>query len=179
MCESFLRVGLVTVSDRASGGVYEDQGGPALRDWFEHALATPWEMVQRVIPDERVEIERTLRELCDVEGCALVVTTGGTGPAPRDVTPDATEAVCERMLPGFGERMRQISLKYVPTAILSRQIAGIRGTSLLVNLPGRPSSISETLDELFVSIPYCIELMGGPYIETHPEVVAAFRPKSK
>jgi molybdopterin adenylyltransferase len=179
MCESFLRVGLVTVSDRASGGVYEDQGGPALRDWFEHALATPWEMVQRVIPDERVEIERTLRELCDVEGCALVVTTGGTGPAPRDVTPDATEAVCERMLPGFGERMRQISLKYVPTAILSRQIAGIRGTSLLVNLPGRPSSISETLDELFVSIPYCIELMGGPYIETHPEVVVAFRPKSK
>ncbi len=179
MCESFLRVGLVTVSDRASRGVYEDQGGPALRDWFEHALATPWEMVQRVIPDERVEIERTLRELCDVEGCALVVTTGGTGPAPRDVTPDATEAVCERMLPGFGERMRQISLKYVPTAILSRQIAGIRGTSLLVNLPGRPSSISETLDELFVSIPYCIELMGGPYIETHPEVVVAFRPKSK
>jgi molybdopterin adenylyltransferase len=179
MCESFLRVGLVTVSDRASGGVYEDQGGPALRDWFEHALATPWEMVQRVIPDERVEIERTLRELCDVEGCALVVTTGGTGPAPRDVTPDATEAVCERMLPGFGERMRQISLKYVPTAILSRQIAGIRGTSLIVNLPGRPSSISETLDELFVSIPYCIELMGGPYIETHPEVVVAFRPKSK
>jgi molybdopterin adenylyltransferase len=179
MCESFLRVGLVTVSDRASGGVYEDQGGPALQAWFQRALATPWEMVQRVIPDERAEIERTLMALCDVEGCALVVTTGGTGPAPRDVTPEATEAVCERMMPGFGERMRQISLQYVPTAILSRQTAGIRGQSLIVNLPGKPSSIAQTLDELFASIPYCIELMGGPYIETHPEVVVAFRPKSK
>ncbi len=179
MSENLLRVGLVTVSDRASQGVYEDQGGPALRDWFQRALATPWEVVQRVIPDERAEIEQTLKDLCDIDGCALVVTTGGTGPAPRDVTPEATEAVCERMLPGFGERMRQISLQYVPTAILSRQTAGIRGTSLLLNLPGKPSSIAETLDELFASIPYCIELMGGPYIETNPEVVVAFRPKSK
>jgi molybdopterin adenylyltransferase len=179
MSENQLRIGLITVSDRASQGVYEDQGGPALRDWFRRALKTPWEMVQRVIPDERAKIEQTLVELCDVEGCALVVTTGGTGPAPRDVTPDATEAVCTRMMPGFGERMRHISLQYVPTAILSRQTAGIRGQSLIVNLPGKPSSIAETLDELFASIPYCIELMGGPCIETHPEVVVAFRPKSK
>jgi molybdopterin adenylyltransferase len=179
MSENLLRIGLVTVSDRASQGVYEDQGGPALRDWFQRALATPWEVVQRVIPDECAEIEQTLKDLCDIDGCALVVTTGGTGPAPRDVTPEATEAVCERMLPGFGERMRQISLQYVPTAILSRQTAGIRGTSLVLNLPGKPSSIAETLDELFASIPYCIELMGGPYIETNPEVVVAFRPKSK
>jgi molybdopterin adenylyltransferase len=179
MSENHLRIGLVTVSDRASQGVYEDQGGPALRDWFQRALISPWGMVQRVIPDERAMIEQTLVELCDAEGCALVVTTGGTGPAPRDVTPDATEAVCDRMMPGFGERMRQISLQYVPTAILSRQTAGIRGQSLIVNLPGKPSSIAETLDELFASIPYCIELMGGPYIETRPEVVVAFRPKSK
>jgi molybdopterin adenylyltransferase len=179
MLENQLRIGLVTVSDRASQGVYEDQGGPALRDWFQRALITPWEMVQRVIPDERAMIEQTLVELCDEGGCALVVTTGGTGPAPRDVTPDATEAVCDRMMPGFGERMRQISLQYVPTAILSRQTAGIRGQCLIVNLPGKPSSIAETLDELFASIPYCIELMGGPYIETRPEVVVAFRPKSK
>lgn len=173
------RIGIVTVSDRASRGEYEDLGGPALRGWFEKALSSPWEPVARVIPDEQPVIEETLSALADGEGCCLIVTTGGTGPAPRDVTPEATEAVCERMMPGFGELMRQISLKYVPTAILSRQTAGIRGRSLIVNLPGKPSAIAETLDELFPAIPYCVDLIEGARLEAHPEVVKVFRPKGK
>ncbi len=173
------RIGIVTVSDRASRGEYEDLGGPALQGWFEKALSSPWEPVARVIPDEQLLIEETLSALADDEGCCLIVTTGGTGPAPRDVTPEATEAVCERIMPGFGELMRQISLKYVPTAILSRQTAGIRGRSLIVNLPGKPSAIAETLDELFPAIPYCVDLIEGPRLEAHPEVVKVFRPKGK
>ncbi len=173
------RIGIVTVSDRASRGEYEDLGGPALQGWFEKALSSPWEPVARVIPDEQPVIEETLSALADGEGCCLIVTTGGTGPAPRDVTPEATEAVCERMMPGFGELMRQISLKYVPTAILSRQTAGIRGRSLIVNLPGKPSAIAETLDELFPAIPYCVDLIEGARLEAHPEVVKVFRPKGK
>ena len=173
------RIGIVTVSDRASRGEYEDLGGPALQGWFEKVLSSPWEPVARVIPDEQPVIEETLSALADGEGCCLIVTTGGTGPAPRDVTPEATEAVCERMMPGFGELMRQISLKYVPTAILSRQTAGIRGRSLIVNLPGKPSAIAETLDELFPAIPYCVDLIEGARLEAHPEVVKVFRPKGK
>ncbi len=174
-----IKIGLVTISDRSSQGVREDLGGPALFSWFEKTLSTPWEPARRLVPDEQDQIETALKELCDDEQCALVVTTGGTGPDPRDVTPEATEAVCERMMPGFGERMRQISLQYVPTAILSRQVAGIRGKSLIVNLPGKPSSIQETLDELFPAIPYCIDLIGGPRLESHEEVVKVFRPKGK
>ena len=170
------RIGIVTVSDRASRGDYEDKGGPAIRDWLAKALTTPWEAVARVIPDERPLVEATLRELCDEAGCCLVVTTGGTGPAVRDITPEATEAVCERMMPGFGEQMRAVSLKYVPTAILSRQTAGLRGRSLIVNLPGKPSAIAECLEAVFPAIPYCIDLMEGPYLETDEGFVKAFRP---
>jgi molybdopterin adenylyltransferase len=171
------RIGIVTVSDRASKGVYEDLGGPAIRDCLAEILSCPWEPVARLIPDERPLIEETLRELCDRDGCCLVVTTGGTGPARRDVTPEATEAVCNKLLDGFGELMRAVSLRVVPTAILSRQLAGIRGRSLLVNLPGKPSAIRDCLLAVFPAIPYCIDLIEGPYLTTNEAVVQAFRPK--
>jgi molybdopterin adenylyltransferase len=173
-----LLIGLVSVSDRASGGVYEDQGIPALREWFSAALASPWRMEQRLIADDQPVIERTLIELADAAGCHLVMTTGGTGPAPRDVTPEATLAVAHKVLPGFGEQMRQVSLKYVPTAILSRQVGVVRGKTLILNLPGQPKAIKETLDGIFAAVPYCIDLIGGPYVETNESVVTAFRPKS-
>lgn len=189
-----LVIGLVSVSDRAYAGVYEDQGLPALREWLGSALASPWQAVERLIPDERERISQALIELVDDNGCDLVLTTGGTGPARRDVTPEATLAVGTREMPGFGEQMRQISLRFVPTAILSRQVAVIRETpshaALIVNLPGQPKAIRETLEGLksedgavlapgiFAAIPYCIDLIGGPYAETRPEVIAAFRPKS-
>jgi molybdopterin adenylyltransferase len=173
------KIGIVTVSDRASRGEYEDLGGPALQGWFEKALASEWAPVARVISDDQALIEKTLKELAYDEGCCLIVTTGGTGPAVRDVTPEATEAVCQKMMPGFGELMRQISLKYVPTAILSRQTAGICGKALIVNLPGKPSAIAETLDELFPAIPYCIDIIEGPRLESNPDVVKVFRPKGK
>ncbi|GAB4289012.1 MAG: molybdopterin adenylyltransferase [Thiohalomonadaceae bacterium] len=172
-----VRIGIVTVSDRASRGEYEDLGGPAIQDWLQQALATPWEAVARLVPDEQDQVEAVLRELCDVQGCCLVVTTGGTGPAPRDITPEATAAVCDKILDGFGEQMRAVSLKFVPTAILSRQIAGIRGRSLLINLPGKPSAIKDCLEAVFPAVPYCIDLIEGPYLETRPEVITAFRPK--
>ena len=189
-----LLIGLVSISDRASSGVYEDQGVPALRDWFSQALSSPWQMETRLIPDEQALIERTLIELVDQVGCDLVLTTGGTGPARRDVTPEATLAVATKIMPGFGEQMRQISLHFVPTAILSRQVAVIREAhdhaALIMNLPGQPKSIRETLEGLrddqghsivggiFAAVPYCIDLIGGPYIETHEAVCKAFRPKS-
>ncbi|AXK22444.1 molybdopterin adenylyltransferase [Serratia marcescens] len=185
-----LCIGLVSVSDRASGGVYQDKGIPALEEWLAGALATPFKLETRLIPDEQTQIEQTLCELVDEMGCHLVLTTGGTGPARRDVTPDATLAIADRVMPGFGEQMRQISLHYVPTAILSRQVGAIRKQALIINLPGQPKSIKETLegvkDEqgnavvhgIFASVPYCIQLLDGPYVETHAAVVAAFRPKS-
>ena len=173
-----LLIGLVSISDRASSGVYEDKGIPGLNEWFTAALRSPWRMESRLIPDEQAQIERTLVELVDTVGCHLVLTTGGTGPAPRDVTPEATLAVAHKVLPGFGEQMRQVSLKYVPTAILSRQVGVIRGRSLIVNLPGQPKAIKETLDGIFPAVPYCIDLIGGPYIETNEDVCKAFRPKS-
>lgn len=171
------RIGIVTVSDRASRGEYEDKGGPAIHAELSRILTSAWEPVARVLPDEREQLEACLRELCDDEACCLVVTTGGTGPAPRDITPEATESVCERILPGFGELMRQKSLEIVPTAILSRQIAGSRGKTLIVNLPGKPSAIHDCLDAVFPAIPYCIDLLGGPYLETDPEQCQSFRPK--
>jgi molybdopterin adenylyltransferase len=177
MNEAEVRVGIVTVSDRASRGEYPDQSGPAIEQWLQQALATPWKSVTRLVPDEQARIEQALKELCDIEGCCLVVTTGGTGPAPRDVTPEATEAVCDKMMPGFGELMRAVSLRYVPTAILSRQTAGLRGKTLIVNLPGKPKSIRECLDAVFPAIPYCIDLVGGPFLETNPDVIKVFRPK--
>ena len=167
--------GVLTASDRASAGTYEDLSGPAIEGFFRDAIATPWQVVRQIVPDEQPAIEAALRAMVD-QGCALIVTTGGTGPAPRDVTPEATEAVCERMLPGFGERMRAISLAYVPTAILSRQTAGIRGTCLILNLPGSPRSIRETLDALWPAVPYCVDLIGGPRIETTDGPWAAWRP---
>jgi len=173
---SIARIGILTVSDRASRGEYEDKGGPAMQAWFARVLTSPWEAVARVIPDEQPQIEQTLIELCDIEGCSLVVTTGGTGPALRDVTPEATEAVCEKMLPGFGELMRSASLKFVPTAILSRQTAGIRGKSLIVNLPGKPSAIDDCLNAVFPAIPYCIDLIEGAYLESNPVQCKVFRP---
>lgn len=185
-----LVIGLVSISDRASSGAYEDKGIPALRDWFGSALASPWRMETRLIPDEQATIEQTLIELCDTIGCHLVLTTGGTGPAPRDVTPEATLAVAHKVMPGFGEQMRQISLAFVPTAILSRQTGVIRGKSLILNLPGQPKSIKETLEGvknadgtqrvngIFAAVPYCIDLIGGPYIETREAAVKAFRPKN-
>jgi molybdopterin adenylyltransferase len=188
--EATLRIGLVSISDRASTGVYKDEGIPALQDWFRRALASPWTIESRLIPDEQQVIEATLKELVDQVGCHLVLTTGGTGPAPRDVTPEATVAVADRIMPGFGEQMRQISLHYVPTAILSRQVAVIRRGALLINLPGQPKSIRETLEGvkdaqgnvivhgIFAAVPYCIDLIGGPYIETNEAVSKAFRPKS-
>jgi molybdopterin adenylyltransferase len=189
--EETLVVGLVSVSDRASKGEYKDEGIPALKTWLERAIAAPaWRDETRLIADERPVIEATLKELVDVCGCHLVLTTGGTGPAPRDVTPEATLAVADKPMPGFGEQMRQISLQFVPTAILSRQVAVIRGRALIINLPGQPKSIRETLEGLkdaegkpvvhgiFAAVPYCIDLIGGPYIETHDAVVKCFRPKS-
>lgn len=177
MADKPIRIGMVTVSDRASRGEYEDQGGPAIREWFEHALRSDWEAVSRVVPDEQAEVEAALSELCDRQHCCLVVTTGGTGPARRDVTPEATEAVCDKLLDGFGEQMRAVSLQYVPTAILSRQIAGIRGGSLIINLPGKPSAIADCLNAVFPAVPYCIDLIEGPYLETDESVIKAFRPK--
>ena len=171
-----VRLGIITVSDRASRGEYIDEGGPAILAFFENAIKSPWTAVYRCVPDERNAVEKALIELVDTEQCSVVVTTGGTGPAPRDITPEATEAVCDRMMPGFGEQMRAISLKYVPTAILSRQVGGLRGKSLIFNLPGRPKSIRETIDELWKAVPYCIDLMGGPYIDMDAAVCDAFRP---
>jgi molybdopterin adenylyltransferase len=185
-----VRIGLVATSDRASAGVYKDEGIPALEQWLAGALLNPIELERRLIPDERGVIEATLKELVDERRCDLVITTGGTGPAARDVTPEATLAVGEREMPGFGEQMRRISLEFVPTAILSRQVAVIRGRALILNLPGQPKSIRETLEGLksaegkptvagiFAAVPYCMDLIGGPYLETREEVVKAFRPKS-
>ncbi|MBP8866825.1 MAG: molybdopterin adenylyltransferase [Propionivibrio sp.] len=170
------RIGILTISDRASQGVYEDRGGPAIRDWFTRALTTPWEAVARVIPDEQALIEAALIELADQEGCCLIVTTGGTGPALRDVTPEATEAVCNKMLPGFGELMRTASLKFVPTAILSRQTAGVRGKALILNLPGKPSAIDDCLQAVFPAIPYCLDLIDSDWLESDPSFCVAFRP---
>jgi molybdopterin adenylyltransferase len=173
-----IKIGVLNISDRASAGIYEDTPGKAcvtlLREW----LTTEFDVDYRVVPDEQVVIEAELKRMADVAGCCLVVTTGGTGPAPRDVTPEATEAVCEKMMPGFGELMRSTSLKYVPTAILSRQTAGIRGRTLIVNLPGRPKAIRENLEAVFPAIPYCIDLIGGPRLETNESVMKAFRPKA-
>lgn len=173
-----LVVGLVSVSDRASHGIYEDKGIPALQEWLSVTLQSAWRAETRLIPDEQPLIEKTLVELADVFHCNLILTTGGTGPAPRDVTPDATMAVADRVLDGFGEQMRAVSLKYVPTAILSRQVGVIRGKCLILNLPGQPKAIKETLDGVFAAVPYCIDLLGGPYIDTHEEILKAFRPKS-
>lgn len=185
-----LVIGLVSISDRASQGVYRDEGIPALEEWFRSAIASPWRTLARLIPDEQPVIEANLKDLADREGCHLVLTTGGTGPAARDVTPEATLAVADRVMPGFGEQMRQISLRFVPTAILSRQVAVIRKRCLIINLPGQPKSIRETLEGLkgpqgetlvagiFAAVPYCVDLIGGPYIQTREEVCKAFRPKS-
>lgn len=183
-----VRVGLVSVSDRASTGAYEDKGIPALRDWLTRAMLNPIEWQTRLIADDEATISATLRELVDDAHCDLVLTTGGTGPAPRDVTPEATLAVATKVMPGFGEQMRRVSLTFVPTAILSRQVAVVRGRALVINLPGQPKSIAETLEGLrdatppvpgiFAAVPYCIDLIGGPYIETDVDVCAAFRPKS-
>jgi molybdopterin adenylyltransferase len=194
MMSNELLIGLVSISDRASSGVYEDKGIPALRDWFAAALTSPWRMEARLIPDEQSVIEQTLIELCDSVGCHLVLTTGGTGPALRDVTPDATLAVAPKLMPGFGEQMRQISLHFVATAILSRQVGAIRqhglGQTLILNLPGQPKSIKETLEGvktaegeqivpgIWAAIPYCLDLIGGPYVETDDKIIKVFRPKS-
>ncbi|MBI2296115.1 MAG: molybdopterin adenylyltransferase [Betaproteobacteria bacterium] len=186
-----LIIGLVSISDRASQGVYQDEGIPALEEWLRKAIASPsWKTVTRLLPDERAVIESALKELVDRDGCHLVLTTGGTGPAQRDVTPDATLAIADKVMPGFGEQMRQVSLKFVPTAILSRQVGVIRKQALILNLPGQPKAIRETLEGVkgpngeqivpgvFAAVPYCIDLIGGPYIETNEAVVKAFRPKS-
>tara|TARA_B110000196_G_C21147774_1_gene667695 strand:+ start:2963 stop:3550 length:588 start_codon:yes stop_codon:yes gene_type:complete len=170
------RFGILTASDRASSGDYEDLSGPAIEIFLSEALSSPWEVIRVIVPDEKNEIEEALCDLIDNQKCSVIVTTGGTGPAPRDVTPEATETVCDKILPGFGEQMRKISLKYVPTAILSRQTAGIRNQSLIINLPGSPRSIREILNEIFTAVPYCVDLIRGPYITTHPEVVDSFRP---
>ena len=177
MSEKIAKIGIITASDRASKGIYEDLSGKAIIDTINSYLTSAWEPIYRCIEDDRTTIENTLKDLVDIEKCCLVVTTGGTGPALRDVTPEATESVCDRMMPGFGELMRAESLKFVPTAILSRQTAGLRGSSLIVNLPGKPKSIKECLDAVFPAIPYCIDLMEGPYLETNEEIIKAFRPK--
>lgn len=174
---SIARIGIVTVSDRASRGEYEDRGGPAILAYLQEVLTSQWEPVARVIADEQLLIEQTLKDLADTERCCLIVTTGGTGPARRDVTPEATEAVCEKMMPGFGELMRKVSLEKVPTAILSRQTAGIRGGALIVNLPGQPKAIAECLDAVFPAIPYCVDLIEGPFLTTNEARIKAFRPK--
>ena len=171
-----VRLGIITVSDRASQGEYTDEGGPAILTFFQDAIQSPWTAIYRCVADERDAVEAALIELSDKEQCSVVVTTGGTGPASRDITPEATETVCDRMMPGFGEQMRAISLKYVPTAILSRQVGGLRGRSLIFNLPGRPKSIRETIDEIWKAVPYCIDLMGGPYMDMDADVCDAFRP---
>ena len=185
-----IKIGLVSISDRASTGVYQDQGLPSLEAWLNNVLTTPWQAEKRLIPDERAEIEFTLKQLVDDNGCHLILTTGGTGPALRDVTPEATLAIADKEMPGFGEQMRQISLNFVPTAILSRQVAVIRKQSLIINLPGQPKAIAQTLEGLkdesgqqkvygiFAAVPYCLDLIGAPYIETNPDIVQAFRPKS-
>ena len=190
MSEESVMIGLVSISDRASKGVYQDEGLPALREWLGRAVINPMAIEERLIPDEQPVIEATLKALADDAGCHLILTTGGTGPAKRDVTPEATLAVADQVMPGFGEQMRQISLKFVPTAILSRQVAVIRGGALIINLPGQPKSIRETLEGLkgpdgaplvpgiFAAVPYCIDLIGGPYVETRDDVCKAFRPKS-
>ena len=172
-----IRIGFVTVSDRASRGEYEDLGGPAMQEWLSNALTNEWEAVARIVPDEQDQVENVLKELADEEDCCLIVTTGGTGPALRDITPEATEAVCSKILDGFGEQMRAVSLQFVPTAILSRQIAGIRGQSLVINLPGKPSAIADCLNAVFPAVPYCIDLLEGPYLETDETFIKAFRPK--
>ena len=190
MSATKIKIGLVSISDRASSGVYQDQGLPHLEDWLNNTLTTPWQAEKRLTPDERAEIEFTLKQLVDDNGCHLILTTGGTGPALRDVTPEATLAIADKEMPGFGEQMRQISLNFVPTAILSRQVAVIRKQCLIINLPGQPKAIAQTLEGLkdesgkqkvhgiFAAVPYCLDLIGAPYIETNPEVVQAFRPKS-
>lgn len=172
-----IKIGFVTISDRASRGEYEDLGGPAMQQWIGQALKSDWQGVSRVIADEQALIEQTLCQLADEEDCDLILTTGGTGPAKRDVTPEATAAVCDKILDGFAEQMRAVSLQYVPTAILSRQIAGTRGSSLIINLPGKPSAISDCLGAVFPAVPYCIDLIDGAYIETQDDFVKAFRPK--
>tara|TARA_B100001250_G_C19503082_1_gene658296 strand:+ start:100 stop:642 length:543 start_codon:yes stop_codon:yes gene_type:complete len=173
------RFGILTASDRASLGDYEDLSGPAVQDFLSEAISSPWEVSRKLVADEKEIIEEALIELCDSENCSVIITTGGTGPSQRDVTPEATMSVCEKILPGFGEQMRAVSLNYVPTAILSRQTAGIRGKSLIINLPGSPRSIREILDIVFAAVPYCVDLIGGPYIVTNPDIVKAFRPKQK
>lgn len=173
-----VKIGILTVSDRASAGIYEDLSGKAILSVLGEYIKSEWESVYEVIPDEQPIIEEALKDMADMQGCCLIVTTGGTGPALRDVTPEATEAVCEKMMPGFGELMRQVSLKYVPTAILSRQTAGIRGKALIINLPGKPKSIKECLDAVFPAVPYCIDLLEGPFIECHEEIIKPFRPKA-
>ena len=190
MSAQTIKIGLVSISDRASAGIYQDLGLPHLQDWLDKSLTTPWQAVTRLIPDEKFEIEFTLKQLVDEEGCSLILTTGGTGPSIRDVTPEATLAIGDREMPGFGEQMRQISLNFVPTAILSRQVAVIRKQCLIINLPGQPKAIAQTLEGLkdesgkqtvhgiFAAVPYCLDLIGAPYIETNTEIVQAFRPKS-
>lgn len=172
-------IGILTVSDRASRGDYEDRGGPAIQAYLQEVLASAWQAVARLVPDELPLVRAALEALVDTDCCGLVITTGGTGPAPRDITPEATAAVCARMLPGFGELMRQVSLRHVPTAILSRQTAGVRGRCLIVNLPGQPRAISQCLDAIFPAVPYCLDLIGGPYLTTRPERLVAFRPGTK
>ena len=168
--------GVLTASDRASSGEYDDLSGPAIESFLEDAVTSQWKVIRRIVADEKESIEGAIVDLIDNLGCSVVVTTGGTGPSPRDVTPEATESVCDRMMPGFGEQMRAVSMKYVPTAMLSRQTAGIRGSSLVINLPGSPRSIREILDSVFAAVPYCVDLIGGPYITTDPNVVESFRP---
>lgn len=177
MQKSEIKIGFVTVSDRASRGEYEDLGGPAMQEWISKALTNEWTAVAQVIEDEQAIIEQTLIDMVDNHGCGLILTTGGTGPAKRDVTPEATEKVCDKILDGFAEQMRAVSLQYVPTAILSRQIAGTRGSCLIINLPGKPSAISECLEAVFPAVPYCIDLIEGPYLETDDSFVKGFRPK--
>ena len=173
------KIGVVTISDRAFTGIYDDESGPAVIDTLNQIINSEWIPITKLIPDEKNEIEKTLIQLVDVENCCLIITTGGTGPSSRDVTPEATENVCERMMPGYGELMRTISLEFVPTAVLSRQTAGLRGNSLILNLPGSPKAIHQTLIPLFESIPACIDLMDGPFIDTNSEIVVAFRPKHR
>jgi len=177
MSDDGLNIGVVTVSDRASKGQYEDRGGPAIIDWFEKAVASPWRAVSKLIPDEQPLIEEAMKKLATEENCQLIVTTGGTGPSMRDVTPEATENICQKLMPGFGEMMRAESLKFVPTAILSRQTAGIYEKSLIINLPGKPSAITDCLNAVFPAVPYCIDLIEGPYIESNEGFIKVFRPK--
>lgn len=179
MINDEIRIGILTVSDRASRGEYEDRGGPAIRDYLNEVLNCDWSEVARIVPDDVGEVTDTIKQMIDFDHCCLVITTGGTGPAVRDITPEATAAVCEKMMPGFGELMRKVSLEKVPTAILSRQTAGIRGSALVVNLPGQPKAIRECLDAVFPAIPYCIDLIEGPFLTTDETRLVAFRPKKK